>query len=179
MFDETILTLSDELGSTLLHRAETIACAESCTGGLLAGAITTIAGSSNWFHGGYVTYDNSIKIRALDVREATLQQDGAVSESTAREMAQGALHAMSAQWALATTGIAGPGGAVHGKPVGTVCFGLARKLSPDVVRTLATTRHFDGDRTEVRLASVRFALGWLLEQLKAEQHAGVSESTRA
>ena len=166
MFDRTILALSETLGDVLVTRSETVACAESCTGGLLAGALTAVAGSSAWFHGGLVTYDNAIKMRALDVREATLRQHGAVSEAVAREMAQGALHAMSAEWALSTTGIAGPGGAVHGKPVGTVCFGMTRQLAPDVVRTIAVTRHFDGDRSAVRLASVRFALEWLLEHVR-------------
>jgi nicotinamide-nucleotide amidase len=179
MFDQDILGLSETLGSLLTARSETVACAESCTGGLLAGALTAVAGSSAWFHGGLVTYDNRIKTRALDVRETTLRQHGAVSEAVAREMAQGALHAMSADWALSTTGIAGPGGAVHGKPVGTVCFGMARQLAPDVVRTIAVTRHFDGDRSAVRLASVRFALEWLLDQARDEPpRAGREEATR-
>jgi len=168
MFDQDILGLSETVGRMLAARSDTVACAESCTGGLLAGAVTAVAGSSAWFHGGLVTYDNAIKTRALDVRQDTLRQHGAVSEAVAREMAQGALHAMSADWALSTTGIAGPGGAVHGKPVGTVCFGMARQLAPDVVRTVAVTQHFDGDRSEVRLASVRFALEWLLEQMQNE-----------
>jgi len=168
MFDRDILGLSETLGSLLAARSETVACAESCTGGLLAGALTAVAGSSAWFHGGLVTYDNAIKTRALEVRETTLRQHGAVSEAVAREMAQGALNAMSADWALSTTGIAGPGGAVHGKPVGTVCFGMTRQLAPDVVRTIALTRHFDGDRSAVRLASVRFALEWLIEHVRNE-----------
>lgn len=168
MFDNDILGLAETAGRMLAERSETVACAESCTGGLLAGALTAVAGSSAWFHGGLVTYANAIKSRALDVREATLRQHGAVSEAVAREMAQGALLAVSADWALSTTGIAGPGGAVHGKPVGTVCFGMARQLAPDVVRTLAVTRHFDGDRAAVRLASVRFALEWLVEQVRHE-----------
>lgn len=175
MFDETILSLADEVGSLLGHHGQTVASAESCTGGLLAAAITTITGSSAWFYGGYVTYDNLIKMRALHVNETTLEQYGAVSEPTAAEMARGALNEMSAQWALSTTGIAGPSGGVPGKPVGTVCFGLARRHSPDVTQTLAVTRHFDGDRTDVRLASVRFALGWLLEQLKTE-YAGAANT---
>lgn len=168
MFDNDILDLAETAGRMLAARAEIVACAESCTGGLLAGALTAVAGSSAWFHGGLVAYDNAIKARVLDVRETTLQQHGAVSEAVAREMAQGALHAVSADWALSTTGIAGPGGAVHGKPVGTVCFGLARQLAPDVVRTMAVTRHFGGDRSAVRLASVHFALGWLLENMRSE-----------
>src|SRR5690606_19983717 len=100
MFDETILSSTEALGKLLSEGSETVACAESCTGGLLAGALTAVSGSSAWFHGGLVTYDNAIKMRALDVREATLRQHGAVSEAVAREMAQGALHVMSADWAL-------------------------------------------------------------------------------
>lgn len=168
MFDEEILKLSQRLGVVLSERQANVTTAESCTGGLIAAAITAVPGSSGWFHGGYISYDNEIKRTVLGVRAGTLRQEGAVSELTVREMAQGALTTMSAHWAIAVSGIAGPGGEVPGKPVGTVCFGLAHRNIAGEVSTLATTRLLPGDRTEVRLASVELALRWLLQAIEAE-----------
>lgn len=166
MFSSDILAASERLGALLSARGELVTAAESCTGGLLAAAITETAGSSGWFHGGFVTYDNAVKQAVLGVRAGTLATDGAVSERTVREMAEGAVLRLPAHWSLAVSGIAGPGGAVPGKPVGTVWFGLGRRAQ-GVVHTQARSCHFDGTRTEVRIESVRFALHWLLQELAA------------
>ena len=130
-----------------------IATAESCTGGLVAGAITDIAGSSDVFECGFVTYSNAAKVRMLDVREATLAEHGAVSEETAREMAEGGLSRSGATLAVSITGIAGPGGSEH-KPEGRVCFGIASSGG-----TLTETVDFGAPgRAEVRRLSVAQAL---------------------
>src|SRR5574343_1876992 len=102
--------LAERLGALLLERGECLAAAESCTGGWLAQSVTAIAGSSAWFDRGVVTYANAAKVDMLGVPESTLERHGAVSEATARAMAQGALTHSMAQWSVAITGIAGPGG---------------------------------------------------------------------
>lgn len=136
-----------------------VAVAESCTGGLLAAALTAQAGSSAWFDRGFVTYSNDAKQELLGVAPQSLQEHGAVSEQVACEMAAGVLAAAQpARAAVSITGIAGPDGAVPGKPVGTVCFGFARRSDDGVVIVAATTEHFDGDRAAVRTASVGYAL---------------------
>ena len=150
------------LGEQLARCGRTVAAAESCTGGLIACALTETAGSSAWFERGFVTYSNAAKHELLGVSADTLARYGAVSEPVAREMAAGALAASRAHLALSVTGIAGPGGAVPGKPVGTVCFGWAVQGGDIVVQTV----WFEGDRAQVRLQSarhaVRGALGLLL-----------------
>jgi len=167
MLDNDIHDLAATLGEQLLQAGQVLSCAESCTGGLVAAAVTAIAGSSAWFDRGFVTYSNQAKTDHLGVSPPTLQTFGAVSQETAQAMALGVLHASPASTlAVSTTGIAGPGGATPGKPVGTVCFGLAWRRHGQV-ESLAITRHFDGDRTQVRLASVRCALTMLLEHLAA------------
>jgi len=146
------------LGQLLVERGWMFACAESCTGGLLSAAMTEIDGSSQWFDRGFVTYSNVAKIEQLLVKADTLERFGAVSEETAMEMASGVLNmAAAAQFAVSTTGIAGPGGATPGKPVGMVCFGFAQRMT-DGVATRASTRIFEGDRGQVRAAAVAFAL---------------------
>src|SRR5439155_21998794 len=120
--DEDIHALAAALGEAALQAHARIATAESCTGGLLAGAITAIPGSSDWFERGFVTYSNDAKIEQVRVPAATIARFGAVSEETARAMAEGALAASRAQWAVAVTGIAGPAGGSEQKPVGTVWF---------------------------------------------------------
>lgn len=150
--------LAAELGATLRALRWLCATAESCTGGLVAGAITDLAGSSEWFDRGFVTYSNEAKIAMLSVPPATLEAHGAVSEPTARAMTVGALAQSRAHVAVAVTGIAGPGGAVPGKPVGTVCFAWA--VRDGALR--AETRHLPGDRAAVRDASVAIALQGLL-----------------
>ena len=148
-----ISRLSRQLGRRLLASRGRLATAESCTGGGVAQAVTAIAGSSNWFDRGYVTYSNEAKRELLGVPATTLRRHGAVSEATARAMAAGALRRSGATLALSVTGIAGPGGATPGKPVGTVCFAWAsgRKLRSE-------TRRFRGGRAQVRRQSVAHAL---------------------
>ena len=161
MMDEETQDLARRVGERLAARAQSFVAAESCTGGMLAAAITDVAGSSGWFERGFVTYSNAAKAELLGVPEALLNQFGAVSEPVAHAMAEGALAHSHADLALSITGIAGPGGAVHGKPVGTVCFALADRSH----RGHVETRRFAGDRAEVRLAATRFALESILQWL--------------
>jgi nicotinamide-nucleotide amidase len=147
-------TLAAELGQALQRHGWLLATAESCTGGWLAQVVTSVAGSSTWFDRGFVTYSNAAKQDMLGVRAETLTQFGAVSEQTAREMVQGALAHSAAHVAIAITGIAGPGGGTPEKPVGTVCFAWVLSGQP----CSSTTQQFDGDRRQIRAASVAFAL---------------------
>ncbi|WP_193141190.1 CinA family protein [Meridianimarinicoccus sp. MJW13] len=140
-----------------------IATAESCTGGLIAGALTEVAGSSDVVDRGFVTYSNAAKQAMLGVRADTLDAHGAVSEQVAREMAEGALARSDAQLAVSVTGIAGPGGSEH-KPEGRVCFGLAMTGQP----TRIETQDFGAiGRTQVRAATVARALDLLEAALDA------------
>ena len=144
-------------------RGALIATAESCTGGMIASAITDVAGSSTLFDRGFVTYSNAAKEAMLGVRSATLTTHGAVSEAVALEMAEGALARSDAALAVAVTGIAGPGGSEF-KPEGRVCFALARSGAP----TLTETVDFGAiGRANVRSAAVKKALGLLLAALDA------------
>ena len=158
--DDSLLVLADRLGQAALARGAMIATAESCTGGLVAGAITAIAGSSAWFERGFITYSNLAKEQQLGVAPSTITRYGAVSEETARAMAEGAVRGARAQWAVAVTGIAGPDGGSPDKPVGTVWFAWA---GPHHLQTLR--RQFEGDRAAVREASVRVALEGLVDRL--------------
>ena len=155
-----ILALSTSLGRVLLDRQWMVATAESCTGGLIAGAITDVAGSSAWFDRGFVTYSNEAKIAMLGVSEQTLAAHGAVSEATAREMAAGALRNSGAMLAVAVTGVAGPAGGTPAKPVGLVWLAWAKRGGPVETRS----EHFPGDRAAVREATVRKALQGLIER---------------
>ena len=159
--NDELETLAAELGTALLARGEWLAAAESCTGGWLAQSVTAIAGSSAWFDRGFVTYSNDAKMDMLGVPPTTLERHGAVSEATARAMAQGALAYSRADWTVAITGIAGPSGGSPEKPVGTVCFAWAEKDGG----CEAQTCHFSGDRAAVRQQSVRHALRGLLRRL--------------
>ena len=152
--------LARQVGRRLKQTGAMLVTAESCTGGWVAQAVTSVAGSSDWFERGFVTYSNDAKQDLLGVKTATLQAHGAVSEETAREMAQGALARSKATLAVAVTGVAGPGGGSPGKPVGMVCFAWASKA-----RTVAETRHFSGDRDSVRRQSVVRALEGVLESI--------------
>ena len=156
----TVSTLVAALAGRLQSKNWQIATAESCTGGLIAAACTELAGSSNWFERGFVTYSNAAKTDMLGVDEALIACHGAVSEEVARAMAQGALARSGAQAALAVTGVAGPGGGSAAKPVGTVWFGWATPAG-----VVTEMQHFDGDRAAVRQAAVRHALARLLELL--------------
>ncbi|MFZ3139852.1 CinA family protein [Polaromonas sp.] len=139
-----------------------MATAESCTGGLVAAACTDLAGSSNWFERGFVTYSNEAKTEMLGVEAELIARHGAVSEAVARAMAQGALAHSHAQAAVAVTGVAGPGGGSPDKPVGTVWFGWATPAG-----VVSELRRFGGDRASVRRATVAHALQRLLELLAA------------
>lgn len=163
MNDSESLAYAPVLGQLLIDRGWMFACAESCTGGLLAAAMTDTPGSSQWFDRGFVTYSNASKVEQLMVNDDTLERFGAVSEETAMEMAAGVLEVSPAsQLAISTTGIAGPDGGTPGKPVGMVCFGFAQRASQGVV-TRAMTRIFEGDRRQIRNASVAFALSTAIE----------------
>jgi len=153
--------LASQVGETLLARGEMLATAESCTGGWVAQCLTAIAGSSAWFERGFVTYSNQAKMDMLGVPQTLLEKHGAVAEATARAMAQGAVEHSRAQWSLAITGIAGPGGGSEEKPVGLVCFAWARAEGGCIARSA----RFEGDREAVRRQAVAFALNGLLEQL--------------
>jgi nicotinamide-nucleotide amidase len=163
--DGEIVELAAELGRRLASRREIVTAAESCTGGLVAGAITAIPGSSGWFQRGFVTYSNEAKTEMLGVPVETLARHGAVSEETAQSMAEGALRMSRADYAVAITGVAGPDGGTAAKPVGMVCFGWAVRDGA----TTAITRHFPGDRAAVRRASVIVALQGLISRLGPAQ----------
>ena len=145
------------LAAALRARGWKLATAESCTGGLIAGACTAVAGSSDWFERGFVTYSNEAKVELLGVDAALLAARGAVSEEVARAMVAGALARSHAQLAVAVTGIAGPGGAVPGKPVGTVWLAWGTAAHVDAERL-----QLPGDRAAVRAASVAAALARLV-----------------
>jgi len=149
---------SRNVGKALKNKGETLVTAESCTGGWVAQAVTSVAGASDWFERGYVTYSNAAKREELGVSGRTLERHGAVSEQTAREMARGALRRARGTMAVAITGIAGPGGGSPGKPVGMVCFAWAqgRKIASE-------TKRFRGSRNSVRRQSVIHALRGVLK----------------
>ncbi len=157
---DTLTKLAALVGERLKDRGVKLAAAESCTGGWVAQAVTSVSGSSDWFERGFVTYSNEAKREMLGVRAQTLERFGAVSEETAREMALGALAASRAQLAVAITGVAGPAGGTPAKPVGMVCFAWAAKEGG----VLAVTKHFVGNREEVRRQSVICALQGVLDR---------------
>jgi nicotinamide-nucleotide amidase len=169
IFSMTNLLLKEELSTQqlcglmadlLLNKGLKLVTAESCTGGLISAACTDLAGSSNWFERGFVTYSNEAKTELLGVEERLLQRAGAVCEGVARAMVQGALAHSHAQVAVAVTGVAGPTGGSPAKPVGTVWFGFA------VPGQVVTEKcHFAGDRAQVRAATVQHALRRLVELL--------------
>lgn len=158
MADQRCLTLAVQVLDRCRARGMRLATAESCTGGLIAAALTAIAGSSDVFDRGFVTYADAAKIQTLGVPAALIATHGAVSESVARAMAEGALGAATADLAVAVTGIAGPGGGTDTKPVGLVHLAVARKDDA----TLHECHVFRGDRTDVRVATVETALSLLL-----------------
>lgn len=149
------------LAALLEQRQWMMVTAESCTGGMIASACTDRAGSSVWFAGGIVSYSNHLKQSLLKVPTETLKCHGAVSEETAAAMASGALACSRAQVSVATTGIAGPAGAVAGKPVGTVCFGYAI-----AGQRYTETQYLAGSRTQVREAAMLHALNKLISYLQ-------------
>ena len=158
-YDQDALeALAAEVGSLLRTNGQRLATAESCTGGWIAQCLTAIAGSSDWFESGAVTYSNAAKQEMLGVPAESIARHGAVSEVVAAAMASGALRRGRADWAVAVTGIAGPAGGSAEKPVGTVCFCWAERDGMIAVET----RRFDGNRREIRAQSVAHALSGLL-----------------
>ena len=160
--DSDLARLAARVGRHLLNGDRSVATAESCTGGWIAKALTDIAGSSQWFVEGFVTYSDASKVLRLGVPPAVLGTHGAVSKATVRAMAAGALERSGAQLAVAVTGIAGPGGGVPGKPVGTVWLGWAKRHGR-AIRVAVQLKHFRGDREAVRRKTVRAALQGLLD----------------
>ena len=153
--------LLQTLGETLRARGAMLVTAESCTGGLIAATCTSVAGSSDWFERGFVTYSNAAKTEMLGVAAALIAQHGAVSAEVAAAMAEGALLHSRGDLAVAVTGIAGPGGAVPGKPVGTVWLAVARRGAAAQAELL----QLGGDRTAVREQTVVRALQRLVDAL--------------
>ncbi|MES3006267.1 MAG: nicotinamide-nucleotide amidohydrolase family protein [Pseudomonadota bacterium] len=171
--NKTLLSLSRQCGELLLQQRCKVSTAESCTGGWIAQCITAVAGSSDWFETGFVTYSNQAKQQLLGVPVECFEGSnvpGAVSEETVLAMARGALQVAGAQYAVATSGVAGPGGGTPGKPVGTVWIGWAWREG-DTVKSLARVQRFTGDREAVRKQSVQAALEGLLALLQARNVA--------
>ena len=153
--------LADAVGRALELRGLTIGTAESCTGGLLAGALTAIPGSSGYVKGGVVAYSNEVKQLLLGVQAGTLQRHGAVSEPTVREMAEGVCTRLGVSVGVGITGVAGPGGGTPEKPVGLVYIGVATPAATRVRRDV-----WPGNRAEIRGASVRAALELVLSMVE-------------
>lgn len=165
-FTPEILDLAKEVVRLCNQKKIMLSAAESCTGGLVAGAITEIPGVSECLMVSFVTYHNYMKTKFLGVDPETLEEKGAVSEEVAREMASGALKAATSDIAVAITGIAGPTGGSPEKPVGTVHFSTARRIDGAV--ETHHERHYikKSGRSEIRLEAVRIALGMLLQEAK-------------
>ena len=154
--------LTKTLADILLSRNWTLSLAESCTGGLVCATLTELAGSSEWFERGYITYSNEAKNECLGVPTQLIESHGAVSEQTAKAMAEGARINSGSDVAISITGIAGPSGGSADKPVGTVCFGWATEN-----QSLTKTMRFDGDRQAVRRQATEFALTELIALLRS------------
>ncbi len=165
---ETLEQLAGRVGAALKRNEMMLATAESCTGGWLGQAVTAIAGSSDWYERGFITYTYLSKREMLGVSAEALERHGAVSEPTVREMAQGALAHSHAHVAAAISGIAGPSGGSPGKPVGTVCFAWAMRGGPVV----SATRQLEGDRESVRRQSVGIGLAGILDLFHGEKTTG-------
>jgi nicotinamide-nucleotide amidase len=163
VFESETLALAQSVLDACRARGWHVAIAESCTGGLVAGALTAIAGSSDVIERGYVTYSNAAKSELLGVPPETITAHGAVSSETTAAMAEGAVARAPVDLAISVTGVAGPGGGSAAKPVGLVIFGLARRNGPG--RT--ERRVFDGDRSTVRQAAVHTALGLLAAEARS------------
>ncbi|MEO0136595.1 MAG: CinA family protein [candidate division WOR-3 bacterium] len=153
--------LAQQTGAILLSKRLTLSVCESCTGGMLGSMITSIPGSSNYFKGGVIAYSNELKIKLAQVRKKTLQDFGAVSRQTAREMAEGTKAKTGSDLCLAITGIAGPGGGTKTKPVGLVYIGLAL---PN--KTIVKKFFFKGNRAQIRKQACFQALKLLIQNLK-------------
>lgn len=157
---QTLTTIAQQLGEILCKKNAKLTIAESCTGGAISEAITSVSGSSQWFEFGFVTYANSAKRQLLGVSEETLEQYGAVSEQVVKQMAQGAIKQSEADYAIAVSGVAGPDGGTEEKPVGTVwvCW-----QTPSQIWTHKLV--LSGDRQAVRTETVKKSLQQLLQHL--------------
>ncbi|MFK7957362.1 MAG: CinA family protein [Lysobacterales bacterium] len=160
----SLAQLALQLGEALKTRQLRLMTAESCTGGWIAKAATDVAGSSDWFEGGVVTYSNGLKHRLLGVDLNVIEAEGAVSEAVVLSMASGAAALGQCHAAVSVSGVAGPGGGSADKPVGTVWFGFFLEQ-----RCWAVHQHFEGEREAVREASVRFSLDHLRHALTAAE----------
>ena len=167
LIDREIYDLSEQLGTQLKANGMVLATAESCTGGWISQAVTMVPGSSNWFDRGFVTYTNQSKHEILGVRSSTLDAEGAVSELTVREMAEGALRHSHAHCSVAVSGIAGPDGGSASKSVGTVWLAIALKDG----ETRAWRLQLQGDRFAVRRETVLASLRALIGELRRPQSA--------
>lgn len=156
--DDALRALAAGAGALLLAAGRRVVTAESCTGGWVAKCLTDIAGSSQWFERGYVTYSNAAKAQSLGVAASVIDTFGAVSRPTAEQMAAGALHVSGADMAVAVTGIAGPDGGSADKPVGLVWFALAQRTTAPV----AIQAQFAGDREAIRRAAVATAIQMII-----------------
>lgn len=159
-----VQALVEKVVERLRERGETVAFAESCTGGLVSSMFTALPGVSDVFVGSIVAYSNSVKMDLLDVPQSLLKVVGAVSLPVAKRMAHGVRTRLRTTWSLSITGIAGPGGGSVGKPVGTVCFGLSGPTLEVVDQQL-----FGGDRRAIQKASAEYALTMLLKELGAAE----------
>ena len=148
------------LGDSLRAKGWSVSCAESCTGGGVSFAFTSVSGSSDWFNQSWITYSNDAKKRTLGVSEQTLQEFGAVSKQTVKEMAEGVRRNSGAQLVVTVSGIAGPGGGSEEKPVGTVWFGFMCGAMSEQIKQV-----FSGDRDEVRQHAIAFAITHLVKML--------------
>jgi len=166
--NSSITSLTQQLAQILLAKGFKIALAESCTGGLLAAQLTSLAGSSDWFERGFVTYSNQAKEESIGVPKELIERYGAVSEEVALAMAEGVLNHSLAQVSVAITGIAGPGGGSANKPVGMVCFAWGMQVA-DQIQTRSQTKQFSGDRQSIREQACVYAIESLLEQLTASE----------
>jgi PncC family amidohydrolase len=160
MLDEELIKLAAQIKIKALQKAYIISTAESCTGGLVSGYLTSIPGSSAYFNTGVVSYANEAKIKLLKVPEEILTKFGAVSIQTAQQMAIGVQNLSNSNISISVTGIAGPDGGSNQKPIGTVCFGLS--VNQEVTTYIY---HFSGDRNEIRLLATKQALLLILEAL--------------
>ena len=160
------LNISKEVAKLLIARGWTLALAESCTGGLVSAALTNLAGSSDWFERGYITYSNQAKTECLDVAAETIKSFGAVSEQVAKAMSEGAQKNAGVNVSVSITGIAGPAGGSIEKPVGTVCFGWTIQKENLAAITICKTMQFSGDRQAVREQARDYTLSELIKLLK-------------
>ena len=162
MKTQNLETLAEELGNLLIERRLFFKSAESCTGGWVGQTVTAVAGSSRWYGAGFITYSNTAKNKILEVSKETLKKYGAVSEEVVQEMVAGALQKSGAALGIAISGIAGPGGGTKKRPVGTVC--IAWKLHDNIL--VSSTELFDGDRNQVRYATVEHTFKKAIELIK-------------